>query len=92
MMEFQKAFFCVEFSFELREKVPTEDDRLNESPDNTTIDCHVVSINAEGDVDNPNGEDLGSIDRFAACCQLSVRAFSQGGAVPIKIFGDGAPA
>ena len=85
MMEFQKAFFCVEFSFELREKVPTEDDRLDESPDDT-VDCHVISINAEGDIDDSNGENLSSIDCFASCRQLSVGAFSQGGAVPIEIF------
>ena len=85
-MEFQKAFFGVESGFELREKVPTEDDRLDKSPDDTTIDCHVISIDAEGDVDDPNGEDLGSIDCFAARRQLSVGAFSQGRAAPIEIF------
>ena len=68
------------------EKVPTEDDRLDKSPDNATIDCHVISINAEGDIDDSNGENLSSIDRFASCRQLSVGAFSQGGAVPIEIF------
>ena len=55
MMEFQKAFFSVEFSFELREKVPTEDDRLDESPDDTTIDCHVIVVNSEWDIDDTDG-------------------------------------
>ena len=74
--EFEEAIRGVELGVEFGEEVPSKDDGLNESSDHTTINCHVVSIDAEWDVNDPNGENLGTVNCGAAGRKLSIWSVS----------------
>ena len=56
--EFQQTLNSVESGLEFGEKIPSENDRLDKSSDNTTIDCHVIVVNSKWNVDDTNGQDF----------------------------------